>query len=157
MLAIAACEVTPALSALFDFGKPTMPRAINVLDSVVRGEILVDDPAQPTWAVVREATYGTLYFGGHVDGRLVRSVVERFRQSGDVGIGCWRDDALNDMLPPDPDYDGLTLYFTHRSPHVALQHFIAACPPAYVLRPRDERLFAASFDYDATLAAFGTV
>lgn len=157
MIAITAHEVTADIAALFDFTKPTMPRAFNVLEGAVRGQILVNDLAQPTWAVVREVTFGTLYLGGHLSAPLLATLVEHFRQLGDVGIGCWRDDALNNMLPPNPDYDGLTLSFTERSPHVALEPLMRQLPSGYTLMLRDERLFAQSFDHDTTLAAFGTV
>ncbi len=63
MIAITAHEVTLAVAALFDPTQPTMPRAFNVLQGTVRGQILVNDLSQPTWAVVRDTIYGTLYFG----------------------------------------------------------------------------------------------
>ncbi len=122
MIAITAHEVTPAVAALFDLTQPTMPRAFNVLQGTVRGQILVNDLSQPTWAVVRDTIYGTLYFGGQSNAPLLAMVVEHFRQLGDIGIGCWRDDTLNDLLPPYPDYDGLTLYFTNRLPMLRFNH-----------------------------------
>jgi hypothetical protein len=48
-------QVTPEILALFDITKPTMPRAFNVLEGLNRGQILVDDPEQPTSAVVRDS------------------------------------------------------------------------------------------------------
>lgn len=157
MISITAHKVTPAIVALFDLAQPTMPRALNVLEGTTRGQILVDDLAQPGWAAVREAVYGTLYVGGQTNAPLLAALVERFRQHGDVGIGCWPDAPLHDMLPPNPDYDGRTLYFTERARHVALQPLIRQLPLGYTLLPRDARLFAQSFDHDATLATFGTV
>jgi hypothetical protein len=70
-------------------------RSFNVLKGINRGNILVDDLTNPTRAVVREATSGTLYFGGWLDAPLLESQVLHFRQSGEVGIGCWLDDPLN--------------------------------------------------------------
>ncbi len=157
MITIAAHEVTPAMASLFDLSKPTMPRAIKVLQGTIRGQIVVDDPAHPTWAVVRDVTYGTLYLGGEFDAPLLARLVAHFRQLGDVGIGCWPDDALNDVLPPQPDYDGSTLYFPDRSREVVLQPFIDRLSSGYTLAHRDERLFEQSFDHDETLTAFGTV
>lgn len=157
MIAIPAHEVTPAIIALFDLTQPTMPRAFNVLEGTVPGQILVDDPAQPKWAAVREETFGTLYIGGQLNALVLATVVDRFRQSSDVGIGCWPDNALNAMLPPAPAYDGRTLYFTHRSADVILVSLIRPLPPDYVLVPRDAHVVTQSFDYDMTLAAFGSV
>lgn len=157
MIAISAHDVTPAIAALFDLAKPTMPRAINVLEGITGGHIVVDNVAQPTWAAVRDAAFGTLYIGGQVNAAPLAQLVEHFRQRGGVGIGCWLDDPLNNMLPPDPNYDGRTLYFTDRSPDVALQPLIRQLPEGYALVNRDERWFAQSVDHDDMLAVFGSL
>lgn len=115
MVAIGSHQVTPALLSLFDLSRPTMPSAFHVLEGITRGEILLDDPDRPAWAAVHEVTYGTRYIGGNMDADLLSSPVDRIRRDGEVGIGCWLDDPLNDMLPPNPDYDGRTLYFTERT------------------------------------------
>lgn len=150
-------RVTPKLLALFDREQPTMPRALAVLAGVTRGEILADDPVCPTWAAAREATYGTLYLGGQLTAPLVAELVEHLRQHGDVGIGCWPESPLAAMLPVDPQYDGRTLYFPARLPEVPLKSLFAALPPGYHLLPRDEQLFARSFDAADTLASFGSL
>ena len=157
MIALTAHEVTPAIAALFDPTQPTMPRAFTVLEGTVRGRILVDDLAQPTWSVVRDETYGTLYFGGEIHAALLLTLVEHFRQLGDVGIGCWPDDSLARMLPPNPAYDGRTLYFTQRSAQVELPPFAGQLPSTHTLALRDEQLLSQSFDYESTLAAFGSL
>jgi hypothetical protein len=156
MLFIQAAEITPALTTLFDLNEPTIPRAWNVLEGSVRGRIMADDATHPSWAAVQDAVFGTLYCGGRVTHDVLASIVECFRQIGDVGIGCWPDSELNSMLPPDPDYDGRTLYFTERS-DVPLAPPIARLPADYRLAIRDAALFPQSFDYESTLAAFGTV
>jgi RimJ/RimL family protein N-acetyltransferase len=155
MITITNQAVTPEIMALFDLNKPTMPRAFNVLECVNHGQIIVDDPTQPTWVVVRDAIYGTLYIGGQMHASLLASIVEHFRENGEVGIGCWLEDPLNEMLPPNLDYDGRTLYFTKRSPRNELQR--PQLPVGYSLVPRDEHLFLQSFDYESTLASFGSV
>lgn len=153
MIILDRAQITPEILDLFDLTKPTMPRAFNVLEGVNRGRIIADDVGHPSWAVVRESTYGTLYFGGQVDAVLVQRIVQHFRKIGEVGIGCWLDDPLNDMIPPDTDYDGRTLYFTERSrvsePNMEL-------PEGYALAIRDMRLFRQSFDYESTVSAFST-
>ena len=148
-------QVTPEILALFDITRPTMPRAFNVLEGLNRGQILVDYPSQPTSAVVRDGMYGTLYFGGTMSAVLLASLVQNFRRIGEVGIGCWLDDPLNKMIPPDFDYDGRTYYFTERSSPEDRRSF--ELPAGYRLLPRDEHLFPRSFDYQSTLDMFGTV
>jgi RimJ/RimL family protein N-acetyltransferase len=154
MRTITSAELTPAIVALFDLARPTMPRAFNVLEGTAHGHILVDDRLAPTWALVRDAIYGTLYLAGEFTPSLLADLVEHFRQHGEVGIGCWPDEPLNAMLPANPDYDGTTLYFTNRSPTPIA---VPPLPPPYQLALRDGALFNQSFDRDATLASFGTI
>jgi hypothetical protein len=40
---------------------------------------------------------------------LLASMVRYFRKLGEVGLGCWLTDPLNEMIPSNPDYDGRTL------------------------------------------------
>ena len=147
-------QVTAGIWSLFDPSKPTMPRAFNVLEGVNRGQILVDDPVYPTLAVVREAMYGTFYFGGAVNISLMNVLVDEFRRLGDVGIGCWPDDPINEMIPYAPEYDGKTLYFTQRS-RVGDENE-SPLPDGYALVMRDLQLLRQSPDYQSTLDAFGT-
>ena len=153
MVNLNADQVTPEILSLFDLSKPTMPRAFNVLEGLNHGQIIVDDAAHPSWAVVRESTYGTLYFGGEVDAVVVSLMVEHFRQFGEVGIGCWLNDPMNGMIPPDPSYDGRTLYFTERSRSINPQ---TRLPEGYRLAIRDRQLFQQSFDYESTVSAFSS-
>jgi hypothetical protein len=155
LIDISPQQVTPEILALFDITKPTMPRAYNVLEGVNRGQILVDDPGRPTSAVVRDGMYGTLYFGGHMNPSQVASVVQYFRGMGEVGIGCWLNDPLNEMIPTDFDYDGRTYFFTERVSTTDAQNF--QLPDGYSLLPRDEDLFRRSFDYRSTVDLFGSI
>ena len=152
---ISASQVTPEILALFDFTRPTMPRAFNVLEGVNRGQILVDDLTHPEWAVVRDGTYGTLYLGGRVNAGLLSAVVLQFREIGEVGIGCWLDDPLNELIPPQPDYDGRTLYFVERLAVDSAAY--SPLPDNLHLARRDAQLIRKSFDYESALASFGTV
>lgn len=147
-------QVTPQITALFNLNHPTMPRAFNVLEGITRGQIVVDELENPTWAIVREAAYGTLYPGGQLDKATIESLVSHFRQIGEVGIGCWLDDPLNDLLPSQADYDGRTLYFTHRTSHTDFEP--APLPNGYSLRPRDSHLLPRSPDYESNLISFGS-
>jgi GNAT superfamily N-acetyltransferase len=155
MITIEPYQVTPAVMSLFDIDQPTMPRAFNVLEGLNHGQILVDNRSYPTRAVVREWVYGTLYFGGEVDAAWLAMLVQHFRQQGEVGIGCWLGDPLNEMLPPVPDYDGRTLYFTERSPSHDGED--RPLPTGLRMLLRDENTFLRSFDYKSTLDSFGSV
>lgn len=157
MRIISAHELTPEITALFDVTKPTMLRAYNVLEGKTRGHMLIDDHSQPKWGVVRDPVYGTLYLGGQFTPGLLATLVDHFREQGGVGISCWPDDPINAMLPPHPAYDGTTLFFSRRSPDVVLPSLLPELAAAYTLAQRDEQLFTQSFDYDSTVASFGSV
>jgi RimJ/RimL family protein N-acetyltransferase len=157
MIQIAPTEVTPALRALFDLDMPTMPRAFSVLDGHITGQILTDNPDRPTWAAVREATFGTLYLGGAFDASLLRRLVDHLRQVGEVIVGRWPGDALLALLPPQPDYDGWTLYFTDRPHNIGLDAYLRQMPPDCELRRMDRALFERLLDRDAYLMSFGGV
>ena len=135
---------------------PTVPRAFNVLEGITRGQIIADDLARPTWATVRETAFGTLYLGGRVTATLLESLLTYFRQIGDVGLGCWPDSESNDLIPPNPDYDGRTLYFTeHRPLHRGL--LTVPLPDGYSIAPRDTNLLQQSPDFETTVDSFGTI
>jgi RimJ/RimL family protein N-acetyltransferase len=156
MFHIAPDQVTPALRALFDLDMPTMPRALNVLDGHIAGQIITDSPAHPTWGAVYSATFGTLYLGGAFDAPLLQRLVDDLRQTGDVLIGRWPDDPLIALLPPQPDYDGWTLYFPNRSRSTDLNAHIQQLPAGHQLRRMDAALLERSLDRDSSLAAFGS-
>lgn len=156
MIDLSPNTIPPAIVTLFDISKPTMPRALNVLEGIAIGQIITDHSTHPTWAAVREAAFGTLYLGGSITPALLAEIVDHFRQLGDVGIGCWPDDPLVVMLPPKPDYDGRTLYFTDRSQHIRLEAYIEQIPADCCLTPRDQSLIKRSPDYELALAAFGS-
>src|SRR4030095_10672087 len=157
MLEITPHEVTTEILSLFDITKPTMPRAFNVLEGTMRGQILVDKASHPEWAVVRDGVYGTLYFGGQVNKLLLEKLIPHFRQMGEVGIGCWSDDPLSEMILDKPEYDGFTLYFPERFKQVPLKPLLIHIPEGIRLVHRDAQLFTKSFDYESTLAAFVSV
>ena len=153
LLEITAPQVTPKIVSLFDLTKPTMPRAFNVLEGIIRGQILVDPLPNPTTAVVRAGIYGTLYFGGDKTATLLASLVQHFREIGEVGIGCSLDEPVNELIPTDFDYDGRTYFFTERSSGDEKQ--VSQLPDGYKLVARDEHLVRKSSDYQSTLDAYG--
>jgi len=156
MISITPDQITPPMMALFDPTHPTMPRAFNVLEGVTRGQILVDHADRPSWAAARENAFGTLYLGGQCNAPLLDSLLTYFRSIGDVGLGCWLDSELNDILPPAPDYDGRTLYFTEHAPrHRELLN--ARLPTGYSITPRNADLVKQSADYQMNLDSLGSI
>ena len=115
MIHITPHEVTPTLRALFRTDEPQAPRCFAVLDGIAHsGKILCDTPANPTWAVVQEPYDQTLFLGGNVTRPVIAEIFDMLRREGNVLIGLWLDDPRQQVLPPDPDYDGRTLEFYDR-------------------------------------------
>ena len=156
LLSISPGQITTTFTALFDITRPTMPRAFNVLEGITQGHILTDDLNHPTWAAVRENAFGTLYLGGQINETLLESLITLFRQAGEVGLGCWLDSELNQMLPSAPDYDGRTLYFTEHAPHHR-DLLTIPLPAGYSIAPRDTDHLKQTPDFESTLRSLGTI
>lgn len=153
MLQITPQQLTPTIVSLFDITKPTMPRAFNVLEGTASGQIFTDTLQNPTWAAVRDGAFGTLYFGGNVHAKLFTELLDHCRQIGDTGFGCWLDDELNGMIPPNADYDGRTLYYTERTHQTDPKP--SALLSGYILAERDRALLKRSSEYQWNLEIFG--
>ena len=134
---------------------PAYVRCGLVLDDVVAGQILTDDAANPTWAVVRENAYGTTFLGGKFDKALVEQVITTLQQHGDVVLLLLPDDALLNLLPP-PQYGGYAIDFTERPIGSGLDDYLRV-PEGCQIRRIDRELFERSADREANLAVFGSV
>jgi len=129
-------QVTPGLRALFDPADPASLRCYAVLDGHAAGRIFTDFPARPTWGVVQEAAFGSLYLGGEVNQTALYRLIANLRQEGEVLIGLWADDPCWTLLPSMPDYSGYTLEFSQREGDQSLP----ALPSGCELRRLDQSL-----------------
>jgi RimJ/RimL family protein N-acetyltransferase len=121
--------------------EPQTPRCFAVLDGHVnRGEILCDNPINPTWAVVQEQCDGTIYWGGDISHTILSTVFDRLRMDGKVLVGLWPQDHRIDLLPPNPDYDGRALEFYDRPIGEGLEQHLSRLPEGYELRRLDRHL-----------------
>jgi RimJ/RimL family protein N-acetyltransferase len=144
-------ERARSLSSLLDRDAPAALRAFAVLQGTLAGTILVDDPANPTTAFVRESGEGTVYAGGAVTREVLEEALGEFGSQGDLLIGTRDDEPLRGLLPPDPDYSGRVLEFTER---VATP--LPPLPARCELRPVDGDLFDRLEWRDDTVVAFGS-
>lgn len=141
MMRITSDTLTPALRSLFRTGEPQARRCFAVLDGVTNaGKILSDDPANPTWGVVWEAGDGATFFVGQLDRATVAEVVAYLRKENDVLVGLWLDDPRQDLLPPDPYYDGRTLEFYDRPIGRGLDEYLRGVPEGYQICRLDRDL-----------------
>jgi RimJ/RimL family protein N-acetyltransferase len=144
------------LSPLFTGDYPVPIRLWAILEGTCEGRILVDNPDAPAWALIQELAEGTTYVGGVIDPVALADAVASLRQFQDVVICHWpaAEDATRSLAKP--DYEGVAIDFTDRSPAVELGR-LAVAPPPYE-RHRIEQDCVARLDgFDYYAAMFRSV
>ena len=156
MFQLSSVQVSPRLRSLFDPGLPAALRCFAVLEGAAAGQILTDDPANPTWGLVWETAFGTLYPGGALEAPLLARLVDKLRREGDVMLGLWPDDDRLQQLPPNPGYEGAVLEFVDRPLGQGLEPYLSQIPPGCQLRRVDHHLLELMTDRDLTITTFGS-
>ena len=149
-------ELAPQLEALFAGDRPIPIRLWAILDGSIEGRILVDQPAAPTLALVQELAEGTTYIGGAATPQSRANAFDQLRLHQEVVVCLWPDDAVGAALPAAPDYEGMAIDFTDRSPAVELGQ-LAELPPGYQLRRIDAQIVPALEGFDYYVSMFGSV
>lgn len=149
-------ELAARLRPLFDPDRPIPVRLWAMLDGVIQGRIVVDQPAMPTFALVQELAEGTAYVGGTASPAALGAAVQLLRAQQEVVICLWPDSPLVELLPPGAGYDGTAIDFVDRSPVLDLTP-LAAAPPGYTLVPISAELVPALAGYDYYVDMFGGV
>ncbi len=141
MIRITPAQVTSAVRSLFRTDEMQAVRCFAVLEgSVPGGKILVDNPADPHWALVQEAYDNDLFLGGNVDAAAFTNFFAALRQEGDVLIGMPPDDPRLALFPPDPYYDNTVLEFYDRPTGQGLEPILRQVPADCVIRRLDRDL-----------------
>ena len=146
-------QVTPELYSLFTASDPAFLRCQAVLDGQAAGLIFTDHPDTPSWAVVQEAAFGSLYLAGQMQAAWVAEIISLLRNHGDVLVGLWQDDPRWSLLPADPQYSGLTLDFTDRESAGDLPELPLGCE----LRRLDESLSKQILGRNFLIQLYGSV
>lgn len=141
------------MRSLFDPGLPAALRCFAVLDGVAAGRCFTDDPLKPTWAVLQEFGFGTLYPGGDLPPAVISQLITELRSQGNVIIGLWPEDARLDQLPPGADYDGWVVEFSQRE---APTRPFPPLPEDLALRPIDLDLFDRLIEREMYIDIFGS-
>lgn len=157
MYFIRAQDVSDNVRALFDPKLPASLRCFGVLNGIVPGEIIIDESDQSEWVIVRERSFGTTYFAGHLTTDQMTEIIATLQETGDVLIGLDPDSEDIILLPPKPDYHGRTLEFTERSEEVGLDEIIASLDSGLHIEEMNSELIKRSLWYDATLAGYGQI
>ena len=146
-------DCSPTLRGLFDPGQPAALRCFAVLEGVATGRVFTDHPTHPTWAVVQEGGFGTLYPGGDLPPSVLSMLIADLRSQGEVLIGLWPEDARLEQLPPGADYDGWVVEFSRRE---APTKPFPPVPDDLALRPIDVDLFDRLIGREMYIAIFGS-
>jgi GNAT superfamily N-acetyltransferase len=154
MIEIKPHEAGAAIKSLFSIDLPAGLRSAAVLEGIYAGRIFTDDPANPTWGVIQEGAYGTLYPAGALNREVLESLILSLVREGDVLIGLWQSDPLIALLPTTPEYEGTVLDYTGRrgdlSPYLTV-------PNGCAMRPVDRTLLERSADREMTEHVFGSL
>ena len=150
-------QVTPELRAIFTPAEPASVRCFAVLDGHAAGRIFTDHPESPTWAVLQEAVFGSLYLVGMLSQSILRQLVSKLRTEGDVLVGLWQQDPRWSFLPPDPEYAGYTLEYFDRNPDRDSNHSLPGIPAGCELRRLDSTLAKQILDRNMLIRMYGSI
>ena len=157
MIQVNPGQACPALRKLFNPADPASLRCFAVLEGNAAGRILTDDTSSPTWSVVQETAFGSLYLGGALDALLMQHILVELLQDGDVLIGLWPEDQRFSLLPPETEYDGRVLDFTDRPVGEGLDDYLQRMPEGCVIRRMDRVLFERCAGRYLNMSIFGSV
>jgi GNAT superfamily N-acetyltransferase len=137
------------MRTLFSLTQPAGIRIAAVFEGNMPGRIFTDDPNQPTWAVLQETVYGTIYPAGLVTRSILDQLIPDLRRDGELLVGLWPDDPLVlDFLSFQPEYDGRVLDFFDRPIGQGLEPYLTPIPDGCEIRAVDAELYKRLGDYD---------
>jgi hypothetical protein len=152
-LSLDPSQVTPELMALFEQDEPAAVRCLAVLENHAAGVIMTDHPETPTWGVVQEAAFGSIYLGGDLSSALLSELISNLRAQGDVLVGLREVDPRWSLVPPGADYSGVTLEFMDRVSDSDLPELPAGC----TLHRLDHSLSKQILDRNLLMRMFGSI
>ncbi len=120
-------QATPELKMLINPADPALVRCQAVLDGQARGSIFTDHPETPSWVVVQEASFGSIYLGGEPSQAVMQELVASLNNHGDVLVGLWQDDPRWSLFQGKAEYSGSVLEFSDREPELVLPAVPEGC------------------------------
>jgi hypothetical protein len=148
---LAPSQVTPELKDLFNPTDPAALRCQAVLNDQAAGLVFTDHPETPSWGLLQEAGFGSIYLGGELQADLLHQLIGTLRKKGEVLVGLIEDDPRWKLLPSVADYTGYTLEFTDREAGQILPPLPASCE----LRRLDASLGKQILDRNLLIRLFG--
>ncbi len=127
ILRLTSNQVTPELKTLFNLIDPASIRCQAVLNGHAAGRIFTDHPETPTWGVVQEAAFGSIYLAGDLPPLLLHQLISDLRMEGDVLVGLLLDDPRWSLMPDNPEYTGSVLEYTDRDGDLSSYNVPVGC------------------------------
>lgn len=149
-------EIAPRLEGLFPGDRPIPTRLWAILDGTIRGRIVVDEPTQPTFALIQDLTEGTTYLGGATTPPTLHDAFAMLRAYQEIVVCLWSDDPLLSALPAGQYYEGVAVDFTDRSPTIDLDR-LAALPAGYRVQRINAETALANEEFDYYVTMFGSI
>jgi hypothetical protein len=153
ILQLEPTQVTSELKALFNPSDPAALRCQAILDGHAAGHIFTDHPETPSWGVLQEGAFGSLYLGGALEADLLHQLVGELRKKGEVLVGLREDDPRWRLFPSPVDYTGFTLEFTDRE----MKQDLPPLPPEYELHRLDSSLGKQILARNLLIRMFGSI
>lgn len=91
-----------------------------MLDGIITPRLFVDDAEVATWALLQERAEGAVYIGDAPTPDDLSTAIYALRQLQDVLVCAWPASGFTLDSLPSPDYTGVAVDFTDRSPAVDL-------------------------------------
>jgi hypothetical protein len=129
-------QITPEIKTLLDPADPAFLRCMAVLEGHAAGRIFTNHPETPSWVVVQEDAFDSIYLAGGLRPTLLQQLITDLRTEGDVLVGLWEQDPRWSLMPVAPDYSGYTLEYTDHDP----DKIIPGVPEGCILRRLDQSL-----------------
>lgn len=152
MIELSPQEVTTPITALFRFDVPAGLRLYAALNGDFPCCLFTDNATSPTWAVLEELVFGTIYPVGAIDASMLKQMITHLQQEQEVLLGLWQDDDMMELVPDDYDYKGKVIDYTGRQG--SLEAYLRI-PEGCELRRVDLDLLEQSSDKDFTAFVFG--
>jgi GNAT superfamily N-acetyltransferase len=146
--------------SLFDLNQPGKLHLDAALAGVTLSRVLVDDPGNPSTAILQETCYGSIYLGGTMDAAAIIQAIEILRADSEVMIGMWPGGVLEiclaSFLTPLAEYDGQVSDFLQRVPPENFYQCLQI-PPGCRIVPITAQIIQTYMDPGWFLGSFGTV
>jgi RimJ/RimL family protein N-acetyltransferase len=131
-------QANKAIVSLLKRDFPARICLVGVLQGRLPGIVLTDDARRPSWVVLQEKLYGTLFPSANMDPQILTKLIRDLMSEGEVLLGCLDGDPLLESIALKPDYEGRVFDFTDRDPNINLAQFEKSLPAGFRVVPLEK-------------------